>query len=108
RAPGHGDQILGAIAECSGTGAFGRNHERQRVYPESADAQLEPGFDDSGDLCANGWIAGVQIRLMIVESVIVILAGLVIEGPRPLLDARKNHTLLDVLWFFFRPYNQSR
>ena len=41
------DEILGAIAERLTAGALGCDDERQRVDAEAADAQLDPGLDDS-------------------------------------------------------------
>src|SRR5262249_51565511 len=94
----HLHQILWTVAECGASWPFRGDHKRQRIYTEPAYPQLQPGLDDLLDLRTYFRISRVQIRLVIVESVIVVFTRYFIECPRSLLYARKYHSLFGVRW----------
>ena len=49
------------------------DEERHRVHAEAGDAQFQPEADHLAHLLAHGGVRDVQVRLEIVEAVVVVL-----------------------------------
>src|SRR5436190_2314892 len=71
-------------------------HERNRVHPETGDAELEPVTDHATHLFADPRVRHVQIRLEVIEAVEVVLPDVGRVRPRLLLDTWEHDPALPV------------
>src|SRR5205085_9637657 len=81
-----------------------RNYEWHGVHTKPRDAELQPASDDLPDFISHSSIAGIEIRLMRIEAMVVIHLRFFVPGPGGFLFPGEHHAFIGMRRLLLRPH----